>query len=558
MTEQNRSKRKFRAWAGFSAALFGAGWALACSASDSDSPEVSGSADGDPSGDGDVNVGSGTGGSNSVDDVGFGGADGGTPDLPPLPEEVEDDASYRTPVATGHYLWSANPESGRVALIDVVQLTTQVLPAGLFPTYLASIGTDDEPAAVVLNVGSSDATRFRVRKGEDDSKAEVRRDNVAVHSGANRWSRSQSGAWAVAWSAAESGQSLDPTEGFQDITVLALGEDEMIASRLTVGRRPSQVLISTDDERIIVVEEEGISVIDPSGGKKAYWINLGFDAERRDVSVNQAGTHALVRRTGEAVVELIDLLEPDERTFLTFPGEVTDLDLAKSGRGIAVIRERSEIATFTLEGVIEDPTDFDVLNIPGQVFGSAVLTEDGNTAILYTNALLNEKVNIVDLREDSYLETRTLDTQAPVYSVVSSPDGNHAVILAADDDLMLGDQGVPADAFSVVALREERFPRVKGTGARVKDVALGNSIGLVTATSESEGVNEAHLIQLPSLSVRTEELATRPLAAGVFADLDSAYVAQFHPEGRVTFFDFETDHTRTLTGFELAAGVVDE
>lgn len=558
MKMRNRGKGELRGIAGLSFVLACASWVAACSASGAESSMPTALDGGDVAGDGDASIGTGTGGSSDADGVGFGGENGGIPVLPPLPEEVEDDASYRAPVATGQYLWSANPESGRVALIDVVNLTTQVLPAGLYPTYLASIGTDSEPAAVVLNLGSSDATRFRVRRGADDSEPEVLRDTAIVHSGANRWSRSESGAWAVAWSAAEPGQTLDPTEGFQDITLLALGEDEMVPTRLTVGRRPSKVLISEDDERVIVVEEEGISVIDPTSVEQSYWINLGFDAERRDVSVNQAGTYALVRRTGEAVVELIDLLDPDVRIELVFPGEVTDLDLAESGRALAVIRSRSEIAAFTLESVLEDPTAFDVLNIPGEVFGSAVLTPDGSTAVLYTNALLNEKVNIVDLGEDNYLETRSLDTQAPVYSVVTSPDGNHAVILAADDELMLGDQGVPANAFSVVALREERFPRVVGTGARVKDVALGNSIGLVTATSDAEGVHEAHLISLPGLSVRTEQLATRPLAVGVFADLDTAYAAQFHSEGRVTFFDFEQGSTRTLTGFELAAGVVDE
>lgn len=554
MTKQ-RNERMLRRGAGFSGALLVVlGGAFACSASDDETMAEGGWGDGDSAGDGDLNV--GTGGTSGGDDVGFGGD--GTPVLPPLPEEVEDDASYRAPVATGHYLWSANPESGRVALIDVVHLTTQVLPAGLYPTYLASIGTDEEPAAVVLNIGSSDATRFRVREGQNEGEAEVLRDTARVHFGANRLSRSKSGAWAVAWSTAEPGESLEPTEGFQDLTLLSLGEDEMVPVRLTVGRRPSQVLISEDDERVIVVEEEGISVIDPSAGKLSYWINLGFDAERRDVSVNRAGTYALVRRTGQATIELIDLLDPDVHKELVFSSEVTDLDLAENGRAVAVMRARSEIATFTLDAVLEDPTDIDVLKIPGEIFGSAVLTEDGNTTVLYTNALLNEKVNIVDLSEENFLEARSLDTQAPVYSVVTSPDGDHAVVLAADGNTALGDQAVPGRAFSVVALREERFPRVVGTGARVKDVALSNSLGLVTATSEVTGVHEAHLIQLPGLSVRTEKLATRPLAVGVFADLDTAYAAQFHPEGRVTFFDFERDSTRTITGFELAAGVVDE
>ncbi len=550
MNQKKRTMRWGLRLAGAVQLLAISGWIVACAAdSDETTPGDAAYGDGDY-GDGDYNA--STGGSSNAGDYGFGG-DGTTPDLPPLPEEVEDDISYRAPVATGSYLWSANPESGRVALIHAgEQLTTQVLPAGLFPTYLTSVGSEDEPAAIVLNVGSSDATRFRVTDDGD-----VLRDSVAVHSGANRWSRSASGLWAVAWSGPEPGETPDPTEGYQDVTLLALGGDEMVATRLTVGRRPSQVLISTDDERVIVVEEEGISVIDPQAGEQAYWINLGFDAERRDVSVNDAGTYALVRRTDEAAVELIDLLAPENRVVLEFPGKVTDLDLSESGRGVAVIRERSEIASFLLEDVIVDPTDFDVLNIPGEVFGSALLTEDGQTAVLYTNALLNEKVNIVDLSSDDYLSSRSLDTQAPVYSVVATPDGEHAVVLAADDELMLGDQGVPANAFSVVALRAERFPRVVGTGARVKDVALANTMGLVTATAES-GVHEAHLIDLPGLSVRTERLATRPLAAGVLADLNRAYVAQLHPEGRVTFFNFENGDTQTLTGFELAAGVVDE
>jgi hypothetical protein len=37
-----------------------------------------------------------------------------------------------------------------------------------------------------------------------------------------------------------------------------------------------------------------------------------------------------------------------------------------------------------------------------------------------------------------------------------------------------------------------------------------------------------------------------------------AFVAQAHPEGRITFVDLETGAARTLTGFELAAKVVEQ
>lgn len=504
---------------------------------------------GSAAGDGDASLGP----DDDAGDVGFGGA-GSDPILPDLPEEVEDDTQYRVPVVTGKYLWSANPTSGRVALVDVEDLTTRVLPAGLYPTYLTSVGTDEEPAALVLNTGSHDVTRFRVQPGGN-----VARDAVKTHQGANRWATSKDGAWAVAFSRPESGQTLDVIEGLQELTVIRLSDEGMKATRLTVGYRPSQVKISSDGERLIVVSEDGITLIELSDSPQQYdWIDLGLSSEVRDVSINEAGTYAIVRRPDESTIELIDLADPSVSHQVTFSGPVTDLDLAENGRALAVIRSKSEVATFLLDDVISDPSDFDTLKVQGEVIGSAVLTEDGGTAVLYTNAIENERVSVVDLREDSFLAVRSISTKAPVYSVVASPDGKHAVIVAGQTTPLLGEVGIPAEAFSVVALREERFPRVVGTGAPVGAIGLGNSYGIVTATSDSKDVHEAHLLQLPSLSVRREPLSTRPLAAGILSGLSQAYAAQAHPDGRVTFFDLKTDQARTLTGFELSAEVVDE
>jgi hypothetical protein len=186
------------------------------------------------------------------------------------------------------------------------------------------------------------------------------------------------------------------------------------------------------------------------------------------------------------------------------------------------------------------------------------LTPDGNTAVLYTNAIENERISIVDLRAETFLELRSLNTKAPVFSVLSTPNGEHAVVVAGDTSPNIGEAGIPAEAFSVVSLREERFPRIVGTSAPVSAIGLGNSFGIVTASSETEGVFEAHLVEMPSLSVRVEPLSTAPLSAGVLSDLGLAYAAQAHPDGRVTFFEFGTDQARTLTGFELSAEVVDE
>src|SRR5450432_1384670 len=74
-----------------------------------------------------------------VPTVGSGGASS-------LPPEKELDQTFRAPVATGSVLWSANPDSGRVALIDARTLQVRMTNAGFGPTYLAAVpgapGTD--------------------------------------------------------------------------------------------------------------------------------------------------------------------------------------------------------------------------------------------------------------------------------------------------------------------------------------------------------------------------------------------------------------------------------
>lgn len=484
-------------------------------------------------------------GQNGDGDLSINGSGGS---ITSLPEEIEDEPSYNAPVATGQYLWSANPESGRVALVDVIDLTVEVMSAGLTPTHLAAIPKNgDQAQAIVLNTGSSNATRFIVEAGE------VLQDTVATHVGANRWSIADSGNWGVAWSAAERNQVLDPTEGLQEITVIHLADNKMEATRLTVGYRPSQALVAEDDERLIVVSEEGITLIDLRGEpSQVRWINLGFEEENRDVSLSKDGNYALVRRSGQSSVDLIDLKNPDDVSTLNFSGPVTDVDLSRTGRAVAIVRQHYELATFELQEVIEDPSKVETTTIEGEIFGSAALTEDGSSVVLYTNATSNDRVTIVDLRAETFLTHRSVSTQSPVYSVATTPDGEHAGILGANPE------GQPSDAFSLLALRSERFPRIIGTGAPVDEIALGNDFGIITATDATMNTFEAHLVSFPGLSASSIQLSARPLSVGILPELNAAYAAQEHPEGRITFFDFEANEARTLTGFELSAEVVDE
>lgn len=464
-----------------------------------------------------------------------------------LPEEVEEAQDYRIPVATGRYLWSTNPTSGRVALIDAVSLSVEVLSAGLQPTYLASIpGNEERPTAVVINSGSSDVTRFSVNDGE------VSQDTVPIHPGANRWATSEH--WAVAWSASESSDHPDPTEGFQEITIISLDDKAMKATRLAAGYRPRFAQISADERHLNVVSAAGIAVIALDNAPAVdISIDLGLDAEVLDVSLSADGNYALVRKSDENTVDIININDPKDVAQLEFSGPVTDVDLSLSGRAVVVIRETRQVATFVLSEVLEDPTKVDSVTLTDQVFGSSVIADDGSVAVVYTNVVDNDTINIVNLEKgDDYLNHRLLSTQSPVYSIVMAEDGKHAVVLAGDG------AGSTASAFSVISLKEARFPRVVGTEATVQQVAITDEFAIVTASAPSSSIFEAHTVLLPELSVDTVKLASEPLSVGALSEFSLGYVAQAHAEGRVTFIDFKDNDVSTLTGFELSAEVVDE
>lgn len=516
-----------------SAALLLLPLCLSCSGADSDGapfdelPSEGEAGDGDANGDGDLQP-SGT------PPLVVGGEGGG--------EEIETQ-SFQPPVISGKYLWACNPASGKVALVNAETLSTQILSAGLRPTYLAAIVSEGLLAsAIVLNTGTSDATLFQV------SDSGIKTSRIPVHEGANQWAISESGRFAVAWSAAVT-DSLDPTEGLQEVSIIRLSDEQPSARRVSVGGRPSRLTFNSKETELVAVSQHGVQMVQLEGEEKR-WIPLG-DGEGRDVSITKNGRHALVRRGDDPTIDIVSLDGTDEILTLTFDAPVTDLDLSKSGRAVVVVRETSELATFLVAEVLDDPSRVDSTRLLGLSVGSAELDEAGKSAVLYTNATDSSEIVVVRLEPaQDYLSYRSLDTQTPVDSVRVSPDGDFALVRAK------GTEGSSSGAFSLVDLREQRFPRVFGTSSPIVQTSLGDKYGIVTASSSEQ--NEAHLISLDTLHVDTVSLASAPLSAGLFEAQGLAFSAQEHSEGRVTFFNFEAGDVRTLTGFELASEIVQE
>jgi hypothetical protein len=267
------------------------------------------------------------------------GATAGSSGAPTLPPEEETEETYTAPVVSGRFIWTANPVSGRVAWIDSESLKVRTTEAGLSPTYLAAVPTSDanESAAVVLNVGSHDATVLRARGGE------ISTSSVPIHLDANRLAMGRSGRFAIVWTDAALEENVDPTEGFQDVTVLRLDGESTSSRRLTVGYRPSRVFVRADEREAYVVAESGVSVIALSENPTVLRdvpiaMSATEAASARDVTVTRDGAFAFVRREGSPRVDVIALGNGEMRS-VSLRAPVTDLDLSPDGkRAFAVVR----------------------------------------------------------------------------------------------------------------------------------------------------------------------------------------------------------------------------
>ena len=151
---------------------------------------------------------------------------------------------------------------------------------------------------------------------------------------------------------------------------------------------------------------------------------------------------------------------------------------------------------------------------------------------------------------------RDILLRAAVLGVFPTPDAAHAVVLHD----ALSDQGsqYPA-AVSLAPIALMLPPKIVGLDAPVISIAISptGDHALIAAGDEATSVNQLVLGSMPSLKIQKLTLASLPIAAGIVAGAGRGYVAQKHPDGRITFIELATGNARTLTGFELATQVVD-
>ena len=477
-----------------------------------------------------------------------------------LPPEKELDQSFWAPVATGKVLWSANPDSGRVALIDAKTLKVRMTNAGFGPTYLAAVpSSSDADSAIVINVGSHDATWFTANATTIDAVT------IPTHVGANAWTISADGHFAIAWTDVTriDGGAPDTVNGYSELTVIDLSASPPTSTRLSVGFRPSKVVFDGDARHAFAVVDEGISVLDLRGEPALSQLltvgEAGQEAHARDVSFAPDGSFAVVRVDGSADVEIIDL-SSNERRVVTLASSVTDLDLSPDGKSATAVLGNATpptVVSFAVPDPNPDPSTFDSATIQGELVRSVTLSPDGELALLYANAVPSNHLTLLDTAAGAHhFDFRTLDLQGPVQSVFVSPDSSTAITF----------QNPPPGStkrglFSIVPTLAVRSPRIVGTDATPSEIAFSDAAkgkALVTVHDSVSSVRGVYVIGLDNLEQNFVPLSSEPLpgATGIVAEAGRGFVAQKYAEGRITFVDLDTGVAQTLSGFEIAARVV--
>lgn len=489
---------------------------------------------------------SGTGGS-----VSSGGGSGAPVVVPP---ETEIEASFLAPVVTGKYVFSANPESGRVAVIDADSYGVRLFNAGFGPKYLAAI--PGGKGAIVINELSDDVTVFRL-SGDDVS---IEGEALPVHDGANAWAVSADGRYAVAWTQTPVDAKPDPTSGSQTVTVLGL--DTGKSQRLTVGFHPTQVVIDDASARAFVVNDDGVSVLELSDAPVVSLLaRVSEDpleeAATRDVSILPDGKLAIVRVEGSSQLRVVDLAREDGLTLYDLGAPISDVDLSRDGTlALATLPGAAQVVLVPVP-LGPDAASFERVAIPGEVTSSVALSAGAELALLFQNAeeAENSHLTILDLRPDMNRALRTLDVKGPVAAAFAAPGAASAIVFQRP---ITG--SAKAGLFSGVPTLQQRSAKIVGANAAPSSLAFDDAgeFALVTVGSEKTAEYGVYRVRLDTLQEDYLQLASPPSpgATGIVEETARGFVAQQHPEGRITFIDLETARAHTITGFELAARIL--
>lgn len=475
------------------------------------------------------------------------------------PPETEVDLG--SPISAQRYVYVPMTAENELARIDGQTLAVTATPVGPAPRDAATIHGSD--GAVVLDAQNGTATIVRPGVPQDTVKV------LGTLQHLNRIDIDPTGHYAVLWFdlvKAIANGGLTGIGSFQDVTVISLDQGHEQAVNLTVGFRPRAVQFDAAGTRGYVVTQDGVSVIDLAVATHNLATIVppipvadpSIPVDDLEVQIVPSGNYAAVRQAGVSALRIVSIgsANPGQVWTLPMSSPLTDLDLFGS-RLYAMERDAKKLAVVDVPAMTVRHVD-----LSDGAVGSIQLSADGTKALTFTNATLDPRITAVDLATFAHT---TWPLKKGVRAVLMSPSSTSALVVNSKEP------GDPDTAGSV----EEYIAR--SYGYTVLDLATGfgklqltpvdaTSFAYSTDGSKAyvaldggDAITATRALQVVTIVtgvVSTKQLGSPPSSVGVLPGIGTAFTAQRHPLGRISFVDVATDAMRTVTGFDLNSHVV--
>lgn len=512
-----------------------------------------------------------------------------SPDPPPgsnntqSPEQEE--FLVRQVAATSSYVFVPNgaENSQTVARIDGRDYGVVPLRVGSKPTTVRAAEVEGQGAiAYVLCEGDGTLAIIRADELSADGKTRGQVSLLKLPREVNAIEMSPDGKHLLAYIDPDKPLLSDTSvASLQTLALVKLGEeagqDELY--QLSVTRLIRDIEFSADGARAFVVGREGINrLIFDEITRDAFIAPLRLDLidelfppEDYEVEVSPRADFLVVRSFNYAGVALFELTDEGlgRARLIELESPPTDIDLIMADAPaqpqlIVTSRDDNQVHLIGVDDALDAPSDEDVAfeTIPVDLLsGLSQLTPNQEDILLYSTRSELPQLGILSL-DDARLRVYPLLNQ--IRSIAVTPDSATAVILH-ERQVGGGDESnlTPQRAFryteglTLVDLATGYRRPIELTGTPSDLVMAQNSAdtSVLYVMLESSTPSARGVLRVDLASYRLDQISTprAPTQIGVVAD--KVFVSQVAQEGRITFFDIDTNAQRTVSGYELNAGI---
>ena len=507
------------------------------------------------------------------------------PSPDPDDEFIPEDETFlvREVATTAAYVFVPNssPDSNTVALIDGRDYSIRPMPVGREPTVVRAASVEDAgDVAYVLCEGDATVAIIRADAGTQNPIDQV--NLLRVPREVNALALSPDGRHLLAYIDPEKPLRADSgVASLQAAALIRLGEtraDDKVFN-LSVTRSVRDIEFSADSTQAYLVGREGINRVflhEVAGDTFVAPLPLElsgslFPPTDFEIEVDPGGEYLVARSSdfsGVALYRPPTDAHAASLRLIELSAIPTDIDLYQGADGspalIATLRQSAEVALIDVNASLDAPEDAPVLPtiLPvSQVSpGLALLTPTGEQALLYSTLLDLPNIGIFDLATH---DLRTYELRNRIRSVAISPDASTAVIVHKKRE---GQPPVDADPLTFFQHNNGLTLLDMPSGYRRPVLLDGEPMDLVL-TQDSDDTAFVYVMQQstnPALRGVTRinlrnyrsdffKLARQPQQMGLVAG--KIFVSQSALEGRITFFDVDSGAQRTVSGYELNAGI---